>query len=309
MREGDPGCDVGYTDLARRPLQEGSVVTTIIDGKKVSAEVEEQTRAGVERLAERGVTPGLAVVLVGEDPASQAYVNMKERDCERIGIRSFDHRLSADTPQDELNGLIDRLNADPDVHGILVQLPLPAGFDTEAVIARISPEKDVDGLSPFNLGSLVRVLPAPRACTPFGVMKMLESYGIDASGKHAVVVGRSTLVGKPMALLLLNANATVTMCHSRTADLPSVCRQADILIAAVGRTRMITADYVKPGAVVIDVGINRTDEGLVGDVDYDTVAPIASAITPVPGGVGPMTRAILMANTVAAAEAAATRAD
>ena len=279
-------------------------MATIIDGKRVSAEVEEYTRAGVERLAKRGVTPGLAVVLVGEDPASQAYVNMKERDCERIGIRSFDHRLPADTSQAELNALIDELNADPAVHGILVQLPLPANFDTEQVIARISPAKDVDGLSPENLGSLVRVLPAPRACTPFGVMKMLESYGIDPAGKHAVVVGRSTLVGKPMALLLLNANATVTVCHSRTQDLAGVCREADILIAAVGRTKMITAEYVKPGAVVIDVGINRTEEGLVGDVDYDDVLPVASAITPVPGGVGPMTRAILMSNTVAAAEAA-----
>lgn len=279
-------------------------MTTIIDGKKVSAEVEVHTREGVDRLAERGITPGLAVVLVGEDPASQAYVNMKERDCERIGIRSFDHRLPADTTQEKLNELIDSLNARDDVHGILVQLPLPAGFDTEEVIARISPDKDVDGLSPFNLGSLVRVLDAPRACTPFGVMKMLESYGIDPAGKHAIIVGRSTLVGKPMALLLLNANATVTVCHSRTQDLPAVCREADILVAAVGRTRMITAEYVKPGAVVIDVGINRTDDGLVGDVDFETVEPIASAITPVPGGVGPMTRAILMANTVAAAEAA-----
>ncbi len=279
-------------------------MATIIDGKKVSAEVEEHTRAGVLRLAQHGVTPGLAVVLVGEDPASQAYVNMKERDCERIGIRSFDHRLSEQTSQEALNSLIDTLNADADVHGILVQLPLPAKFDTEAVISRISPEKDVDGLSPANLGALVRVLPAPRACTPFGVMTMLESYGIDPAGKHAVVIGRSTLVGKPMALLLLNANATVTVCHSRTQDLPGVCRQADILIAAVGRTKMITSEYVKPGAVVIDVGINRTEDGLVGDVDYDDVLPLASAITPVPGGVGPMTRAILMLNTVAAAEAA-----
>ncbi|MDO9556731.1 MAG: bifunctional methylenetetrahydrofolate dehydrogenase/methenyltetrahydrofolate cyclohydrolase FolD [Coriobacteriia bacterium] len=278
-------------------------MATIIDGKKVSADIEQQTVAGVARLTERGVTPGLAVVLVGEDPASQSYVGMKERDCERIGIRSFDHRLPAETPQEELNELIDRLNADPDVHGILVQLPLPVGFDTEAVIARISPEKDVDGFHPFNLGQLVRGLPAHRACTPYGVMKMLESYSIDPAGKHAVVVGRSTIVGKPMALLLLNANATVTVCHSRTRDLPAVCRQADILVAAVGRAKMITSEYVKPGAVVIDVGINRTDAGLVGDVDYDDVLPLASAITPVPGGVGPMTRAILMANTVAAAEA------
>lgn len=280
-------------------------MATIIDGKKVSADIEEHTRATVVRLAEAGITPGLAVVLVGENPASQSYVNMKERDCERIGIRSFDHRLSAETSQDELNRLIDDLNADVDVHGILVQLPLPEHLDAEAIIARISPEKDVDGFHPFNLGRLLRGLPAHRACTPYGVMKMLESYGIDPAGKHAVVVGRSTIVGKPMALLLLNANATVTVCHSRTQDLPGVCRQADILVVAVGRAKMITAEYVKPGAVVIDVGINRTDAGLVGDVDYDDVLPIVSAITPVPGGVGPMTRAILMVNTVAAADAVA----
>ncbi|MDZ4655552.1 MAG: bifunctional methylenetetrahydrofolate dehydrogenase/methenyltetrahydrofolate cyclohydrolase FolD [Coriobacteriia bacterium] len=280
-------------------------MATIIDGKKVSADIEEHTRATVVRLAEAGITPGLAVVLVGENPASQSYVNMKERDCERIGIRSFDHRLSAETSQDELNRLIDDLNTDVDVHGILVQLPLPEHLDAEAIIARISPEKDVDGFHPFNLGRLLRGLPAHRACTPYGVMKMLESYGIDPAGKHAVVVGRSTIVGKPMALLLLNANATVTVCHSRTQDLPGVCRQADILVVAVGRAKMITAEYVKPGAVVIDVGINRTDAGLVGDVDYDDVLPIVSAITPVPGGVGPMTRAILMVNTVAAADAVA----
>ncbi len=279
-------------------------VATIIDGKRVSAEIEQETVAGVARLAEQGITPGLAVVLVGEDPASQSYVGMKERDCERIGIRSFDHRLPAETSQEDLNRLIDGLNANPDVHGILVQLPLPGHLDTEAIIARISPDKDVDGFHPENLGRLVRGLPGHRACTPFGVMKMLESYGIDPAGKHAVVVGRSTIVGKPMALLLLNANATVTVCHSRTKDLAATCRQADILVAAVGRAKMLTSEYVKPGAVVIDVGINRAETGLVGDVDYDDVLPIASAITPVPGGVGPMTRAILMLNTVAAAGAA-----
>ncbi|MBN2404591.1 MAG: bifunctional methylenetetrahydrofolate dehydrogenase/methenyltetrahydrofolate cyclohydrolase FolD [Coriobacteriia bacterium] len=279
-------------------------MATIIDGKRVSAEIEQETVAGVARLAEQGITPGLAVVLVGEDPASQSYVGMKERDCERIGIRSFDHRLPAETSQEDLNRLIDGLNANPDVHGILVQLPLPGHLDTEAIIARISPDKDVDGFHPENLGRLVRGLPGHRACTPFGVMKMLESYGIDPAGKHAVVVGRSTIVGKPMALLLLNANATVTVCHSRTKDLAATCRQADILVAAVGRAKMLTSEYVKPGAVVIDVGINRADTGLVGDVDYDDVLPIASAITPVPGGVGPMTRAILMLNTVEAAGAA-----
>lgn len=278
-------------------------MTTIIDGKEVASRIEVETRKGVVRLAERGVVPGLAVVLVGENPASQSYVGMKERDCARIGIRSFDNRLPAETTQEELEAIIDRYNADPEVHGILVQLPLPAHLDAEAVIARIRPAKDADGLHPVNLGRLVRGLPAPRACTPLGVMRMLEAYGIDPAGKHAVVVGRSSLVGKPLALLLLEANATVTVCHSKTRDLPAVCREADILIAAVGRPKMIDASYVKPGAVVIDVGINRTDEGLVGDVDYAAVAPLAEAITPVPGGVGPMTRAILMSNTVAAAEA------
>lgn len=283
-------------------------MTTIIDGKDVASRMEVETRDRIARLAERGVTPGLAVVLVGDDPASRTYVGMKERDCERLGIRSFDTRLSADISQSELEAVIDRHNADPAVHGILVQLPLPKGFDTEAVLARISPAKDADGLHPVNLGRLVRGLPAPRACTPLGVMRMLEAYGIDPAGKRAVVVGRSTLVGKPLALLLLGADATVTVCHSRTRDLPAVCREADILVAAVGRPKMIDASYVKPGAVVIDVGINRTDAGLVGDVDYDAVAPLTSAITPVPGGVGPMTRAILMSNTVSAAEAAADRA-
>lgn len=278
--------------------------TVIIDGKAVAAEVEEETVQRVRALAQRGVVPGLAVVLVGDDPASATYVSMKERDCDRVGIRSFDTRLPSNTTQEDLCSVVDRFNSDPDVHGILVQLPLPAHLDAEEVIARISPDKDVDGLSPFNLGSLVRVLPAPRACTPSGVMRMLEFYGIDPAGKHAVVVGRSTLVGKPMALLLLNANATVTVCHSRTVDLPAVCREADILIAAVGRPEMIGAEYVKPGAVVIDVGINRTDSGLVGDVDFESVSSIASAITPVPGGVGPMTRAVLLANTVSAAERA-----
>lgn len=276
--------------------------TVIIDGKKVSAEVEERTVERIGKLAQAGVTPGLAVVLVGDDPASATYVGMKERDCERVGVRSFDTRLPAETTQEELNAVIDRYNADPDVHGILVQLPLPAHLDEEAVIERISPEKDVDGFHPANLGKLMRGLPAARACTPWGVMQMLHSYGIDLKGKHAVVVGRSLIVGKPMVMMLLEEHATVTVCHSRTRDLPGVCREADILVAAVGRPEMITAEYIKEGAVVIDVGINRTDDGLVGDVDYKSVAPIASAITPVPGGVGPMTRSMLLSNTVDAAE-------
>jgi len=277
----------------------------IIDGKLVAATIKARVAEEVALLAESGVRPGLAVVLVGDDPASQSYVGMKEKDCEEVGIHSFDLRRPAETTQEELNALIDSCNADPAVHGILVQLPLPAHLDEEEALARISREKDVDGLHPVNMGRLVRGLPAPRACTPWGVMKMLEYYGIDPAGKRAAVIGRSSIVGKPMALLLLEANATVTMCHSRTADLAAVCREADILVAAVGRPEMVTSEYVKPGAVVIDVGINRTDKGMVGDVDFDDVEPVAGAITPVPGGVGPMTRAMLLSNTLDAAKAAA----
>jgi methylenetetrahydrofolate dehydrogenase (NADP+)/methenyltetrahydrofolate cyclohydrolase len=279
----------------------------IIDGNAVASEVRERAAAGARALAARGLTPCLAVVLVGDDPASASYVRMKERDCAAVGIESRDHRLPAETTQAELDGLIDSLNADPAVHGILVQMPLPGHLDAESVIERISPAKDADGFHPESLGLLVRGLPGFRACTPAGVMEMLKAYDIDPTGMRAVVVGRSTIVGKPMALLLLEANATVTVCHSRTRDLQAVCREADLLVAAIGRPKMIDASYVKPGAVVIDVGINRTDEGMVGDVDFASVEPIASAITPVPGGVGPMTRAMLMVNTVAAAEAAAGR--
>ncbi|MCE5203661.1 MAG: bifunctional methylenetetrahydrofolate dehydrogenase/methenyltetrahydrofolate cyclohydrolase FolD [Actinomycetia bacterium] len=279
----------------------------IIDGKKVASQVRARVAEQVRELVALGVTPGLAVVLVGDDPASQSYVNMKERDCREVGIRSFDTRLTARTSQSELEEVIDRFNADPDVHGILLQLPLPAGLDAESAIARISADKDVDGFHPMSIGRLVRGLPAPHACTPEGVMELLRAYDIDPAGKRAVVVGRSVLVGKPMALLLIEANATVTVCHSRTRDLTAVCREADILVAAIGRPEMIDERYVKPGAVVIDVGINRVERGMVGDVAFDRVAPIASAITPVPGGVGPMTRAILMVNTVDAAQAAARR--
>lgn len=278
-------------------------MATIIDGVKVAAEVRARAATEAALLREQGIVPCLAVVLVGDDPASASYVSMKERDCAEVGIESLDHRLPADTTQAELDALIDRLNADPAVHGILVQMPLPAHLDAESVIERISPAKDVDGFHPESLGLLVRGLPGFRACTPAGVMEMLRAYGIDPTGMRAVVVGRSTIVGKPMALLLLEANATVTVCHSRTHDLPAVCREADLLVAAIGRARMIDASYVKPGAVVIDVGINRTEEGMVGDVDFAAVEPVASAITPVPGGVGPMTRAMLMQNTVAAARA------
>jgi methylenetetrahydrofolate dehydrogenase (NADP+) / methenyltetrahydrofolate cyclohydrolase len=280
----------------------------VIDGNAVAAAVKQEVSVDVERLAAEGVTPGLAVVLVGDDPASATYVAMKERDCAEAGVRTFDHRRPAEITQEELNAIIDECNADPAVHGILVQMPLPGHLDAEQAIARINPEKDVDGFHPDSLGRLVRGLEGPRACTPWGVMRMLRHYGVELSGARAVVVGRSTIVGKPMALMLLEENATVTVCHSRTRDLPAVCREADVLIAAVGRPKMITAEYVKPGAVVIDVGINRGETGgLVGDVDYDSVEPVASAITPVPGGVGPMTRAMLVANTVAAAARAGGR--
>jgi len=274
----------------------------IIDGNAVAAKVRGEAAALVARVrSEAGITAGLAVVLVGDDPASHSYVRMKEKDCEEVGIRSFDLRRPADLSQDELNALIDECNDNPEIHGILVQMPIPSHLDAEQVIERIDPSKDVDGFHPENLGLLVRGVRAPRACTPWGVMRMLDEYGVDPAGKHAVVIGRSTIVGKPQALMLLERNATVTVCHSRTADLPSVCRTADILVAAVGRPKMVTSDYVAPGAVVIDVGINRTADGLVGDVDFDSVAPVASMITPVPGGVGPMTRAMLVLNTAQAA--------
>lgn len=276
-------------------------MTRIIDGKALAASVREQVSRDVAMLKERGIEPCLAVVLVGNDPASMSYVQMKERDCAEVGIASRDLRLPADTAQADLEALIDDLNGDPAVHGILVQMPLPAHLDAESVIARISPVKDVDGFHPESLGRSVRGLPGFRACTPAGVMEMLRASRIDPSGMNAVVVGRSTIVGKPMALLLLEADATVTVCHSKTRDLASVCRGADLLVAAIGRPKMLDASYVKPGAVVIDVGINRTEEGLVGDVDFESVAPMAGAITPVPGGVGPMTRAMLLVNTVIAA--------
>ncbi len=275
----------------------------IIDGTETASQVKKEVTAAASELQARtGVVPGLAVVLVGDDPASVSYVRMKERDCEQVGIRPFDHRLPATTSQEELEALIDELNADAAVHGILVQLPLPAHLDEEAIISRIDPDKDVDGFSSENLGRLVRGISGPRACTPSGVMRLLDQYQIPLEGKHAVVVGRSVIVGKPQALLLLERNATVTICHSRTADLPALCREADILVAAVGRSKMIDARYVKPGAVVIDVGTSHDEAGhLTGDVDFEAVAPLVSTITPVPGGVGPMTRAMLMQNTLDAA--------
>jgi methylenetetrahydrofolate dehydrogenase (NADP+)/methenyltetrahydrofolate cyclohydrolase len=284
-------------------------MTRIIDGKAIAQGLRAELAGRVAKLKAQGVTPGLAVVIVGDDPASKVYVRNKALACEAIGMHSEVHALPADTPQSQLMAFVQRLNANADIHGILVQLPLPRHINSRAVIEAISPHKDVDGFHYQNVGSLVVGESAFYPCTPWGVMKMLEHEGVAIEGKHAVVVGRSTIVGKPMALMLLNAGATVTICHSKTRDLPAMTRQGDILVAAVGKARMITGDMVKPGAIVVDVGINRLPDGkLAGDVDYDAVAPIASMITPVPGGVGPMTIAMLLGNTVNAAQRVAERA-
>ncbi|MDE0132364.1 MAG: bifunctional methylenetetrahydrofolate dehydrogenase/methenyltetrahydrofolate cyclohydrolase FolD [bacterium] len=275
----------------------------LLKGKAAASAVMEEVAAGVADLARSGYVPGLATVLVGDDPASHTYVRAKRRDAAKVGIRSIHHQLEERPSQEELEDLVNALSADPGVDGILVQLPLPEGLDEGRVVGCIDPRKDVDGLHNENLGRLVAELPGPRPCTPAGVMRILSHYDLPVSGKRAVVVGRSFLVGKPLALLLATkgADATVTIAHSRTVDLESLCREADILVAAVGRAEMVKASWVKPGAVVIDVGINRTDEGLVGDVDFGEVSEVASAITPVPGGVGLMTRAMLMSNTLSAA--------
>lgn len=278
-------------------------MATILDGKAVAAKVKSQVAERVERLRGRGVPCGLAVVLVGEDPASSVYVRNKRKDCAEVGIEAFDYDLPATCSQEELEALLDELNANPQVSGILVQMPLPAHLDAERAIAHISPEKDVDGFHPVNLGRLVRGLPGPRPCTPAGVMRILDEYGIDVAGKRAVVLGRSTIVGKPMALMLMAHDATVTICHSRTPNKAQTAQQADIVISAIGHANLVKADWMCEGAVVIDVGMNRDEAGkLCGDVDYAQVEPLASAITPVPGGVGPMTRAMLMLNCVTAAE-------
>ena len=276
------------------------MTATILDGKAVAARVKEEVAAAV---AEMPTPPGLATVLVGDDPASHAYVRGKRNDAAEVGIRSIHHELDASITQEELHRVIDQLNADDGVDGILVQLPLPGDLDGEAAVERIDPGKDVDGLHPYNLGRLVLDKPGLRPCTPSGVMRILDHYGIPVAGKRAVVIGRSFLVGRPLALMLAarGADATVTLAHSRTADLPDLARSADILVAAVGVPRMVTAEYVAPGATVVDVGIKRVDGKLVGDVAFDEVAEVAGAITPVPGGVGPMTRAMLLVNTLQAA--------
>ena len=280
----------------------------IIDGKAIAQRYRAELAVRVAHLKGTGITPGLAVVIVGDDPASKVYVRNKSLACAALGMHSEVHALSSDTSQAHLASFVRRLNEDEDIHGILVQLPLPKHIDARAIIAAIAPQKDVDGFHFHNVGALFVGEPAFYPCTPWGVMKMLEHERVAVQGSHAVVVGRSTIVGKPMALLLLNAGATVTICHSKTRDLAALTRQADILVAAVGKARMIGARMVKPGAVVIDVGINRMPDGkLVGDVDFDAVAPVASLITPVPGGVGPMTIAMLLGNTVGAAERAAER--
>ena len=274
----------------------------IIDGKAVSAAVKQRVADEISELKARGIEAGLAVVLVGDDPASQVYVRNKKIACEKCGIYSAEYRLPADTSMDELLGLIDKLNHDEKINGILVQLPLPQGLDEEKVIAAISPEKDVDAFSVGNVGRIMIGNYSFLPCTPAGVIELIKSTGYDMTGKNAVVLGRSNIVGKPMAMLLLHNNCTVTICHSKTRNIKEICRNADILVAAIGRAKFVTADMVKPGAMVIDVGINRNEQGkLCGDVDFDAVKDTAGYITPVPGGVGPMTIAMLMQNTLNAA--------
>jgi methylenetetrahydrofolate dehydrogenase (NADP+)/methenyltetrahydrofolate cyclohydrolase len=275
----------------------------IIDGKAIAQEVRAEWKVRADTLKARGVTPGLAVIIVGEDPASKVYVANKVKACAELGLHSEHIVLTADTPEATLLDRIAALNGDPKIHGILVQLPVPKHIDSIKVLNAISPDKDVDGFHPENVGALVTGNMRFAPCTPYGCLKLLEKSGVSIEGKHAVVVGRSNIVGKPMALMLLQANATVTICTSKTVDLAKHTRDADILVVAIGRAKMITGDMIKPGAAVIDVGMNRTPEGkLCGDVDFDSAKEVAGWITPVPGGVGPMTITMLVANTVQAAE-------
>ncbi len=278
------------------------MTATILDGNALGLRVREEVAAECAELAKRGVTPGLAAVLVGDDPASHVYVRNKRKAAEKVGIAAFDHTLPADTSQQDLLALVHKLNEDDTVHGILVQLPLPAHIDSSVILDAIDPGKDVDGFHPDNIGRLAQARPRYVAATPKGCMRLLAEADIELSGKRAVIVGRSNIVGKPMSMLLTNAHATVTVCHSRTADLAGEIGRADVVIAALGRPRAIKGAWIKQGAVVIDVGINRTDDGkLVGDVEFDVAVERAAAITPVPGGVGPMTIASLLANTALAA--------
>ena len=282
------------------------MAATVIDGAALAARVRGEVAERAAAFTERhGRPPGLATILVGEDPASAVYVGGKQKACAEVGIKGFDHRLDAEASDDEVRGLIKQLNDDENVSGIICQLPVPDHLDGVELTGLVNPGKDVDGLTTTSAGLLALGRPGLRPCTPSGVMLMLEDAGAQLGGAEAVVIGRSNLFGKPMAQMLIDADATVTDCHSRTADLPGVCRRADVLVAAVGRPRMVEGDWVKPGATVIDVGINRTDEGLCGDVDFDAVGEVAGAISPVPGGVGPMTIACLLSNTVTAAEWAA----
>lgn len=282
----------------------------IIDGKAIAAEMRQDIASDTKALIDQGVTPGLAVVLVGEDPASRVYVSMKEKACSAAGIYSVEHKLSAETREADLLKLIDDLNNDQQIDGILVQLPLPDHIDESKVLEAISPSKDVDGFHPYNVGRLVTGHPVFQPCTPYGVMKMLEYTGVDLKGKEVVVVGRSNIVGKPVALMCLAEHATVTICHSRTADLPQKVAAADVVIAAVGRPEMIKGGWIKKGAVVIDVGVNRVGEKkLVGDVEFTAACENAAAITPVPGGVGPMTITMLLYNTIVSAKRRAARKD
>jgi len=283
------------------------VAARAIDGKAVAAAVRERVKVDVAAFTEEtGRVPGLATVLVGEDPASEIYIRNKRRACEEVGMRSAHHGLDAATGEEELLDLVRRLGDDDEVDGILVQLPLPAHLDPDAVVQTLNPEKDVDGLTPVNAGLLAHGTPGLVPCTPAGVMELLAHEGVELEGAEAVVVGRSKLVGVPVARLLLQANATVTICHSRTRDLDGTCRRADVLVAAVGVPRLLGADAIKPGAVVIDVGMNRLEDGICGDVDYEAAAEVAAAITPVPGGVGPMTIAMLLSNTLQAARSRTT---
>jgi len=280
------------------------VVAHLIDGKALALSIREQIGKDVAQLADQThVRPGLAAILVGDDPASAMYVKNKKAACGKAGLYVDENKLPASTTESELLALIEKMNADPKIHGILVQLPLPKHIDSKVILEAVSPEKDVDGFHPYNVGRLVGGDPVFIPCTPKGVMRMIESIGQPIEGKRAVVIGRSNIVGKPVALLLMHANATVTVCHSRTKDLPAVCREAEIVVAAIGRAQFVTRDMIKEGAIVIDVGINRLEDGrLVGDVDFESVKEQAGWITPVPGGVGPMTIAMLLQNTLESAK-------